>query len=1022
MKYLIILSLLFIAASIKNDSDTELKPKFSHPEIIRYDHNTFYINGKETFIYSGSFHYTRCDPGQWIDILQKIKAAGFNTIETYIPWNFHEQEKGKLDLSLLDKYLKDCEKMGLYVIARPGPYICAEWDIGGFPRWSAGKGIGFRTASPQDIYWSKYWFNEVLPVIKKHLITNGGSTILLQIENEYDFCGVPDSQKVVYLKSLYQDVKRNGIDVPIITCWTKQSRDNTDSVFSQIMDAVNGYPGWNLEADIPRIKSLEEQEPDAPPIFTELQGGWFTAIGDATVRHPNKYSGEQINALTKYVIAQGIKGLNYYMLYGGTNFDYWAGKEKPTSYDYTAPISECGGLWEKYYAVKLIGDFIKYSNPYLGRSHEIADGAVSDNNDLETILLSDGKVGFLFVRNKTGKLQNANIEVKMPGKNPDNISVSIDSLNTYFLPIDLAIPGGSTLNYSNIELSAVTEYNKEPLLIAYGSPGEKAIMNLDSKVFSETILSHDRLFFWNDTYVLLTSRDRAERSVQFSTKNGPAILLSDSYLTIPDAQNGSTIELQTKPGGNKFSFLTTGDVRQIFLDGESINYTKAPTGKIINFTIDTPELPALEVKYGQIRFKDDDEAEKKSNFKTLLYDGSVYPSLDSLEDYQNGYFIYKGKFEIDGKKVLKASYYSNDWHSIYIDGNQVKDLTGNTFNDYSEMNLSKGKHDIKIIFENKGRPNTGFMEEKKGIKSFNLLTAKQFQILKDWKFSVKQDEQPGSNPSEANSSYNDSDWMNFEVNYNSHETHNDKQVGSWYREIINLTSNEAEDNPRLIFQGISRSATIYVNGKQVYKFSHHGWDGPFEVSLNGSMKSGSNLIALYVENPKGRGGIVGPIEFEYGNEVPLKLDQFTYHASLNGELSGWQKADFDDSDWGVVKNLDNSEANFGIRWCRTWFEVQEIKNWIIPLYIHVSSTGNLQIWLNGKLLGLYFTVGPQNDFYIPKGWLREKNSLVFVMRPDGKENTAPELKDFSIHYYNNYVVQKHELKIEQNKFDSDKYL
>ncbi len=209
MKYLIILSLFFIAANIKNDSNKELKPKFSHPQIIRYDNNTFYINGKETFIYSGSFHYFRCDPGGWVDILQKIKAAGFNTIETYIPWNFHEQKKGQLDLSLLDKFLRVCQQMGLYVIARPGPYICAEWDVGGFPRWLAGKDVGFRTASPQDIYWSKYWFNEVLPVIKKHLITNGGTVILLQIENEYDFYSVPDSQKVDYIKSLYQDAMQN---------------------------------------------------------------------------------------------------------------------------------------------------------------------------------------------------------------------------------------------------------------------------------------------------------------------------------------------------------------------------------------------------------------------------------------------------------------------------------------------------------------------------------------------------------------------------------------------------------------------------------------------------------------------------------------------------------------------------------------------------------------------------------------------------------------------------------------------
>jgi hypothetical protein len=1013
MKYLIILSLLLIATSIQNDSDTELKPKFSHPQIIRYDHNTFYIYGKETFIYSGSFHYSRCDPNQWIDILQKIKAAGFNTIETYVPWNFHEREKGHLDLTSLDKFLNDCRQIGLYIIIRPGPYICAEWDEGGFPRWLAGKGIGFRTASPQDIYWSEYWFNEVLPVIRKHLITKGGNIILLQIENEYDHFGLSDSQKVKYLKSLYQDVIQNGIDVPVITCWTKQARNNADSVFSQIMDAVNGYPGWNLEGVLPRIKLLEEQEPDAPPIFTELQGGWFTAIGDKTVRHVNKYSALQINALTKYVIAHGIKGLNYYMLYGGTNFDYWAGKEKTTSYDYTAPISECGGLWEKYYAVKLIGDFLKYSNPYLARSHEIAAGAVSDNQELETILISDGNVGFLFVRNKTEKLQNANIKVKMPGKNPNNISVSIDSLNTYFLPIDLPIPKGNILNYSNVQLSAVTEYNNKPLLIAYGYPGEKAIMNLGSKVFSETILSHDSIYLCNDSYILLTSQERVERSILFNLKKESAVLFSDSYLTIPDAQNGSTIEIQTKPGQNKFSLLTTGDVHQILLDGKSINYTKTPTDNVINFTMDTPEFSAPEVKYGQIRFKLDDEAEKNSDFKTVSYDSDIYPSLDSLGDYQNGFFIYKGRFEIDGKKVLKASYYSNDWHSIYINEKPVKDLTGNTFNDYSKVNLSNSVHDIKIIFENKGRTNSGFMEEKKGIKSLSVLSSKQYRTLKEWKFSVQLAEQPGSNPAEADTGYNDSEWMNFEAGNSVQETPNDDQVGSWYRKIINLTSKEVDDNPRMIFEGISRSAVIFVNGKQVYEFRHHGWNGPFDVSLNGVVKSGRNLIALYIENGKGRGGIVGPIEFEYGNEVPLKLAQFTYHASLNGELSGWQKPEYNDSEWSVEQKPDDSGSNFGIKWYRTWFKVQQIKNWITLLYIHVASKGNLQIWLNGKLLGLYFVEGPQNDFYIPKGWLREKNSLVFVMRPGGSENTVPEFKDFSIRYYDNYIVQKHELKIEQ---------
>ncbi len=379
--------------------------------------------------------------------------------------------------------------------------------------------------------------------------------------------------------------------------------------------------------------------------------------------------------------------------------------------------------------------------------------------------------------------------------------------------------------------------------------------------------------------------------------------MSDSYLTIPDAQNGSSIELQTKPGKNKFSLITTGGVNKILLDGKSINYSATPKDNVINFTMDTPEIPAPEINYGQIRFKEDDAIENNSDFKNISYIDGVYPTLDSLDEYQNGYFIYKGKFELKDKQLLKASYYSNDWHSIYIDGKLVQDLTGNTFNDFSEINLSKGTHDIKIIYENKGRPNFGFMEEKKGIKSLTVLAPKQYQQLTDWKYLVQMNEQPESNPSETHAGYNDSNWMNFEPSYNAHETRNDKQVGSWYRKKIDLTSEEAGNDPRLIFEGISRSTTIYANGKQVFKYKHNGWDGPFEISVKGAVKSGNNLIAVYVENEKGRGGIIGPIEFEYGKAAPLKLNQFTYHASSNGKLNGWQKPDYDDSEWRCAKKI-----------------------------------------------------------------------------------------------------------------------
>jgi len=1017
MRSLITYLLLFFFPTLVR-SQQMLEPQFSHPWIIRYDHNAFIIHGKDTFIFSGSFHYFRSDPREWMDILQKIKAAGFNAIETYVPWNFHERVKGKPKFSLLNKFLDDCELMKLYVIIRIGPYVCGEWDEGGFPRWLAGKGIGFRTDSPQDVYWSRYWYNELLPVIRPHLITNGGSIILLQIENEYNYFGLPDSQKVRYLKSLYHDVIENHIDVPIITCWTQQVRDKTDSVFSLIMDAGNFYPGWNFKATLPRLQLLKQQQPYSPPFITELQGGWFTAIGDKTVRHIHRFSGRQIDGLTKYMVAHGVKGFNYYMLYGGTNFGYWAGRGKTTSYDYTAPISECGGLWSKYYAVKLIGDLLKYANPYLTMCHEVPDGAVCATDGIQVILRSDGKVGFLFVFNERVESTTADVEVKMPGQKQFHIEVPVQGHSALVLPINLPLPGGALLRYSNVQLSGVTKYKGKPLIVAYGTPGEKAVITLGSKLFTEQITSQDDLYVWNGCYILLTSEDRAARGLTFDTRKGSAVLLSDSYFATTKAEKGKGkfVRLETRPGKDNFSLVADGGIKRILLDGKPTSFTKNRLDNLIQFSFNTPVFRTPQVELGQILYKTDAEAQKNSYFKQVsLGDDGMYPSLDSMGNHHDGYSIYQGKFKLSGEYIMKFSYYDDDWHSVFIDGKPLPSLTGNTFEDWSEVHLLSGTHSLKIIYENEGRPNSGFMEEKKGVKSISTLSPGQIRPLKKWRYFVQETVQGDSIPIESSFSYDDSGWKYMMLGEKSGDLVNERQIGTWYRKLITLTAEEADDNPRLVFEGVSRSANIYINGKLAYNFRHHGWNAPFTVSLKGIVKPGKNLVAVYVENPEGKGGIIRPILFEYGRVENLKLINLTYHPFLNGNLAGWQRPSYNDSGWRVFHLSKDSISNCEIYWYRTEFTVPKFKSWVVPWRVHVKSTGDMQIWLNGRLLGRYYASGPQEDFYMPEGWLKSgaKNSLVLVMRPSGNEEVTPKLENISVEPYDDYVVQRHLLRLEQ---------
>src|SRR5438045_98841 len=224
---LIGISILVSVASFSTAADSS-RP-FLHPDRIRYDSQCLTIDGKDMFIYSGAFHYFRCPKELWRDRFQKIKDAGFNAVETYAAWNWHEKEMpgslkdfSKVDLTELDEWLKMAEDFGFYVIVRPGPYICAEWDTGGFPQWLlAKKPAAFtsewlRSDEPTFLGWEKHWYEAVCPVIAKHQITRKGKgkpgVILFQLENEYDFAKFTDEAKIRHLRALASAARGNGID------------------------------------------------------------------------------------------------------------------------------------------------------------------------------------------------------------------------------------------------------------------------------------------------------------------------------------------------------------------------------------------------------------------------------------------------------------------------------------------------------------------------------------------------------------------------------------------------------------------------------------------------------------------------------------------------------------------------------------------------------------------------------------------------------------------------------------------
>jgi len=983
--------------------------RFSHPELVKYDRDKFTVMGKDIFLYSGSFHYFRCDSSLWMDRLIKISDAGFNTVETYIPWNWHEQRKGHPDFTALEKFLTECEQAGLYVIVRPGPYICAEWDVGGFPEWLAGKGAGFRTASPQSISWSQYWYNEVLPVVRRHLISNGGSIIMMQIENEYDYFDLPDSNKAVYLKALYESAIKNEIDVPIITCWTKQVRNHSDSVFSQILDACNFYPGWNIENTIDRIERAKTEE--TIPMITELQGGWFSSVGEKSVRYVDKFGPDQIDALTKFVMAHGVKALNYYMLYGGTNFGYWGSKGKTTSYDYTAPISESGGLWDKYRSVKLIGDFIRLAGPYLARSHEIQGGAATNSKGVEFLLRADGNIAFLFVWNKNEKPVEAEIAVKLSRTSELSLPVSLGSREAYMLPINLPLPYGKTLYSTNVQVSAVTEFNGKPLIIVYGKPGDEAKIHAGTTISFETIKDIDQLIDWDGVYVLLTSKERAARSQVFQTANGPVALMSGSYLMHQQATADKNlhVSLQTRPGSNSFSLIAPPNLGSVAIDGKVVRTTPVPKTNMLTFSMNTPQLKSANIPISSIKYIPDDELPVPPGTINLKADNGIYPSLDSLGDLENGYTVYSGTVTVTSKKLLKVNYYDNDWHGVYIDGKLFDGLTGDGEENISPTDLSDGSHQIKIVYENEGRPNGSFMEQEKGLKSISCLLPDQVIYLNEWKYSPDAVPRPAVNPAEASQSLDDSKWPEARVG-NGVQDFMHENEGRWFRTHIDLTDSALKQNPELVFNGVDENSLVYVNGKLAIE--HKGQDTQFKIALENFAAPGDNVIAVYVQNQYGPGGIYKPVVLQLGEATLVKAN-LQLQGMLNGEVTHCESDSFIDTNWKTTSRWETTQQQNGIVWYRGGFTLPDHAGWIIPQRMHIESTGNLQVWLNGRLLGRYFAEGPQRDFDLPDGWLKAngKNTVAFVLRPTGSGKVVATIKSAYVAPYDEYVVQKHDMEV-----------
>ena len=521
---------------------------------VTFDKNSLIVDGKRVFIRSGAFHYFRT-PGVELakDRFMKLKAAGYNTVDIYFNANYHSKIEGEYDFSEVKdvkKVLEVAKEVGLFVIARPGPFINAEVNAGGLPFWLLkNKNVIPRNRigteyhySPEYMGFVKHWYDQIIPIIN-----NFDNVIAFQIENEY----ATDEMDEAYMRELYQMARERGITCPIFHndaynagLWA----DVVDIYASDVYPYINPNQNWKQDHFcFDTLDNLEDMvrcfKEDAPIFIAEMQGGWFDkwdGIGYKAMREA--LGDEHINIVTKTAISQGVSMFNHYMAVGGTSWDDLACDEVYTSYEFTAGIDEYGTIQPNFYKAKAINYFLQ--------SFGLANTGERENLDLGENIYAvkrkdfENDCNWLFVRNMNETQTNIEVGLKtQPTLAPFDMKIMPENLQLNACKIE----------FSDVEIFARLKDDTNEVLFMISDENANLYLDVNGEkiVISGNRKDYDNFKYENNgktTEFLFISRELSDRTwvlddkvifnADFVYPNGRIALSKTTEVAYFDLSNG----------------------------------------------------------------------------------------------------------------------------------------------------------------------------------------------------------------------------------------------------------------------------------------------------------------------------------------------------------------------------------------------------------------------------------------------------------------------------------------------------
>jgi beta-galactosidase len=470
------------------------------------DSGRFLMNGQPYRIFSGEMHYSRIPNQYWKDRLLKIKATGLNTVCTYAFWNFHEVKPGVWDFSgdkNIAQFIRTAQEVGLNVILRPGPYVCAEWDFGGMPAWLLkDPDLQVRSNTALFLKATEKYIDQLAKEVRPLLVTNGGPIIMVQLENEYGAYG-NDKE---YLGELRDIFLKAGFNVPLYAADNPPKRILDNAYLPGVTPVVN-FGATTFEKARANFKELNYYG-NIPQMSGEFWTGWFTPWGQQKLAVTD-WQKQKENI--QFMLDSG-KSFNLYMIHGGTNFGFTAGamdgdkgfEPDITSYDYDAPINEMGQPTQK--CLELRSMLQKYSNtplpeypsplPIIEIPEIRFESEASLWNNLPapkrsyrpvTMESLDQYAGYILYRTNLKGLRSGLLKVK------DLHDYATVFINQKYIGSLDRIKKVDSLNISGIKDGDVLDI----LVEALGHTNYSKLMNTDRKGITKFVtLASDTLFNW----------------------------------------------------------------------------------------------------------------------------------------------------------------------------------------------------------------------------------------------------------------------------------------------------------------------------------------------------------------------------------------------------------------------------------------------------------------------------------------------------------------------------------------------